>query len=170
LTTTRNRRSLPERILPGILITLFAAIALITVWVFAAGRYENTAVNTRQTSGGSSSSVEAGLSVFTGIGRLRAMLAPSARQKSGSSGGGAAVVITIEFPYDDSDKPFFEELSLNVGRFRSVTLDYFASIPVDSPLLTGEPALKQALLSRYNALLYLGKINELYFSEFMLID
>jgi flagellar basal body-associated protein FliL len=148
---------------------LFAVIALLTVWVFAARRYENAAVDTLQTNDGGSSNVTAGLSVFTGIGRLRAMLAPPAQQKNGSSDGGVAVVITIEFPYDDSDKPFFEELSLNVARFRAVTLDYFASIPADSPLLTGEPALKRALLSRYNALLYLGKIKELYFSDFMII-
>jgi flagellar basal body-associated protein FliL len=149
---------------------LLAVIALFTGLVFAARLYENFAVNTWKINDNNSAVVDAGLPVFTGIGRLRAALAPPARQNNDLSEGGVAVVITIEFPYDDSDKTFFEELSFNAGRFRSVTLDYFSSIPAGDPLLVSEQALKEALLSRYNALLYLGKIKELYFSEFMIID
>jgi hypothetical protein len=159
---------LPERVLTGILATLIIAITLGTIWALAI-RPQNIPAE-KQTA-----EHETSTPIFTGIGRLRARLAPSGRQSGASADSGtatseAAVIIAIEFPYNAADRSFLEELSLNVDKFRSATLNYFASIPENSPLLTGEPALKQELLSRYNALLYLGKIKELYFSEFMIID
>jgi flagellar basal body-associated protein FliL len=105
--------------------------------------------------------------VFTGIGRLRMRLAVPAQK---GADGGAAAVITIAFPYNGSDRAFLEELSMNTRKFRSITADYFNSIPPDSPLLSDEDALKRELLSRYNSLLYLGKIETLYFTEFIIID
>jgi flagellar basal body-associated protein FliL len=159
---------LPERVLTGILAILIIAITLGTIWALAI-RPQNIPAD-KQTAERESSTP-----VFTGIGRLRARLAPPVRQSNTSAdndadASGAAVIIAIEFPYNAADRSFLEELSLNVDKFRSVTLNYFASIPADSSLLAGETALKQVLLSRYNDLLYLGKIKELYFSEFMIID
>jgi flagellar basal body-associated protein FliL len=107
------------------------------------------------------------------MGRVRVRLAPPARQggaTGASSGGEATVVIAINFPYDDADRVFLEELSLNVGKFRSATLDYFGALPSDSPLLSDETSLKKALLNRYNRMLRLGKIETLYFSEYVIID
>jgi flagellar basal body-associated protein FliL len=108
-------------------------------------------------------------SVFTGIGRLRARLAAPVKKNSVADDG-AAAVITVVFPYDGSDRAFLEELSLNTRKFRSITTDYFNSIPPDSPLLSDEATLKLELLSKYNSLLYLGRIETLYFTEFIIID
>jgi flagellar basal body-associated protein FliL len=164
LTIARNRRPLPERVLSGILIALLAIIALVTVWVLLIRPHNSALVTEAPVSDAAPSEIL----IFAGIGRLRARLAPSARGKPVDDGSTA--VIAVGFPYDSSDRPFLEELSFNVDKFRSVTIDYFASIPADSPLLNDEPALKDALLSRYNALLRLGKIETLYFSEFIIID
>jgi flagellar basal body-associated protein FliL len=163
---------------------LLVVIALGTVWaVFAKTRESysgegNGALLTPAAADNGGGLLDGGTAtetkapVFTAIGRLRARLAPPARQDKSlaTDAEGAAVIIAVEFPYDNSDRPFVEELSLNVGKFRAATIDYFASIPADGSLLKREQALKQELLSRYNALLYLGKIKELYFSEFMIID
>ncbi|MDR0409970.1 MAG: hypothetical protein LBH18_06190 [Spirochaetaceae bacterium] len=142
---------------------LIAAIVLGTIWVLAAKPHEKIAAK-------SAGVGKPETPIFTGIGRMRVKLAPPTQTNEISVNVGSTVVIAVEFPYDDTDGAFLEELSLNVGKFRSETVDYFASVPADSPLLANETLLKQGLLSRYNSLLYLGKIKELYFSEFMLID
>ncbi|MDR2097626.1 MAG: flagellar basal body protein FliL [Spirochaetaceae bacterium] len=171
MTTVRSKkhkpRPAPELFLLGILIALLAAIALGTAWALfvrpvpasiSGRKAPDTAAPTAD--GGES---KPGQRIFMGMGRLRVRLA-------GPAGGNAAVVITIVFPYDDTDRAFVEELSLNVNKFRSLTVDYFEAIRADSPVLTDEQALKQNLLSRYNSLLRLGKIETLYFSEFMIIN
>ncbi|MDR0382722.1 MAG: hypothetical protein LBH50_01910 [Spirochaetaceae bacterium] len=162
MTTTRNnggkKASLPERLLYGVIAAQLAVIALGTAWALLVApkppapemAEEEAAAQQRE-------------AVFTGIGRLRARLAASP-QKS------ATAVVTVAFPYNGSDRAFLEELSLNTGKFRSATVGFFNSIPPDSPLLNDEAALKRELLSRYNALLYLGKIETLYFTEFIIID
>ena len=162
----RPKRKIVERFLLFILITLLAVIALGTFWALitrpelpvAVPRNGEFALETPQ------NPFEP--RVFTGIGRLRARLALPARK----GGGEAAVVIAIGFPYNDSDRAFLEELSLNVIKFRAATVDYFNTIPSDSPLLYDEVSLKKELLTRYNKLLRLGKIETLYFSEYIIID
>jgi flagellar basal body-associated protein FliL len=108
--------------------------------------------------------------IFTGIGRLRAPLAPPARSSGIAELGEAAAVISISFPYNNSDSAFFDELSLNAGKFRTATVEYFSMIPSDSPLLSDEASMKKDLLDRYNKMLRLGKVETLYFSEYIIID
>jgi flagellar basal body-associated protein FliL len=149
----------------GVIAAQLVAIALVTaraLMVKPAAVHRETQPDTARVS-----HVLPQNSVFTGIGRLRARLAAPAQQ---SADDGAAAVITIAFPYDGSDRAFLEELSLCARRFRSITTEYFNSIQSDSPLLSDEAALKRELLSRYNSLLYLGKIETLYFTEFIIID
>jgi hypothetical protein len=162
----------------GVLAALLASIALGTLWaVFVRpAPHAETVVDGAFGTGGVSDAggasvagsasdaggvYEAGRRMFTGMGRLRVRLA---------AGGGGAAVVTIVFPYDDTDRVFVEELAHSIGKFRSVTADYFESLPAASPLLTDEQTLKAALLSRYNSLLRLGRIDTLYFSEYMIID
>ncbi|MDR0685624.1 MAG: hypothetical protein LBF83_10930 [Spirochaetaceae bacterium] len=152
-----------------ILISLLAVTALGTFWALAVrpagqplnGEGELVFENTQDT---------VKPRIFTGIGRLRARLAPSAQNNGTAGGGEAAVVIAVGFPYDDSDRAFLEELSLNVAKFRAATVDYFNAIPADSTMLSDEASLKKELLTRYNKLLRLGKVETLYFSEYVIID
>jgi flagellar basal body-associated protein FliL len=158
-----------ERFLLFILITMLALIALGTLWALmrpsapvAASQNGDPAASAPQN--------PIDMRIFTGIGRLRARLAPSARKGAATYGGEAALVIAIGFPYNNSDRAFLEELSLNVGKLRAATIDYFSTIPADSPLLSDEEFLKRELLARYNRLLRLGNIETLYFSEYVIID
>jgi flagellar basal body-associated protein FliL len=148
LNTVPNRA---ERFLVGLLITLCVVIAAVTVITLSARRAApgNTANEAEQQR----------TFVFTGIGTLRAQLS-----------GGATLIISVSFPYNGADRVFLEELAANVQKFRAQTLDYFAALTPNDPVLSDETALKQALLERYNALLHLGRIDTLYFTNFMLVD
>jgi hypothetical protein len=165
----KRRRPAPERLLRGVLSALLAVIALGTVWavfVRPASRVEPDgsgfeAGGVPQASGAAGTARR----IFTGMGRLRVRLAA----QDGAESGGTALV-TVVFPYDDSDRAFVEELAHNIGKFRALTTEYFELIPADSPLLADEQTLKDDILSRYNSLLHLGRIDTLYFSEFLIIN
>jgi flagellar basal body-associated protein FliL len=153
-----------ERFLRLILIALLAVIALGTLWALM-----RPAAPVAVSQNGDPAALEPqNPHIFTGIGRLRARLAPPAQK--GAASDEAALVIAISFPYNNSDRAFLEELSLNLGKLRAATTDYFNTIPADSPLLSDEESLKKELLARYNRLLRLGKIETLYFSEYVIID
>ena len=99
--------------------------------------------------------------VFTGIGRLRI---PAAGQPP------ATVVLSISFPYSAADRLFAEELASRIGEFRSIATEYFSSLPVERITGMDEEAAKTDILRRYNALLRLGRIETLYFSDLMIIE
>jgi flagellar basal body-associated protein FliL len=107
-------------------------------------------------------SPEAGLDgMFTGIGRIRA-----------SSGGPepATVILSIAFPYSPDDRAFSEELAARIGDFRAGAADYFTSLSTEELRQKDEAALKAELLDRFNALLRLGQITALYFSDYLVIE
>ena len=99
--------------------------------------------------------------VFSGIGRLRIPLAgePS-----------ATVIIAISFPYPADDRAFAEELASRIGDFRSIATEYFSVLSPEKTAALNEEAAKAEILGRYNALLRLGKIETLYFGDFMVVD
>ncbi|MDR3139955.1 MAG: flagellar basal body-associated FliL family protein [Treponema sp.] len=97
---------------------------------------------------------------FTGIGRIRTNTADNAP---------GTVILSITFPYNPQDRAFSEELAAKVGNFRDSAREYFGSFTGEELLARGEAALKQELLQRYNALLRLGRIETLYFNDFIVI-
>jgi flagellar basal body-associated protein FliL len=100
---------------------------------------------------------------FSGIGRLRIPLAVEA----GSEDAFAAVILSISFPYPANDRSFTEELNSRIGEFRSIAEEYFTSLPPEKILELDEEIAKREILKSYNELLRLGKIETLYFSDFM---
>ena len=102
---------------------------------------------------------DAEVSIFSGIGRLRIPVQPA-----------STVVVSISFPYPAWDGPFAEELASNIGNFKSAAAGYFSSLPADKIINMNEESAKAEILKRYNALLRLGKIETLYFSDLMVMD
>jgi flagellar basal body-associated protein FliL len=99
--------------------------------------------------------------VFTGIGRIRSSTAgpePS------------TVIFSVTFPYPENDKPFAEELNSQIVNFRNTAYEYFASLSTEELRQKDEPAIKTEILRRYNLLLRLGRIETLYFNEFLIIE
>jgi flagellar basal body-associated protein FliL len=101
------------------------------------------------------------VNIFSGIGRLRIPL---------SGNEAATVIISISFPYPAEDRSFAEELATHIGDFRSLASEYFGSLPAEKMVNLNEDAAKAAILGKYNALLHLGRIETLYFGDFMVVE
>ena len=97
--------------------------------------------------------------VFSGLGRLRIPLANS-----------STLILSIAFPYSADDAAFAEELAAKIGDFRAAANSYFSTLPAERLIQFDEDVIKQELLRRLNENLRLGRISELYFSDFMIID
>jgi len=113
--------------------------------------------------GNSYAQATAETSVFNGIGRLRIPVA-------GRSGASATMILSIAFPYPAVDQPFTEELASKIVNFRTITSDYFSSLPASTFVDFNEENAKAELINRYNDILRLGKIQVLYFSDLMILE
>jgi flagellar basal body-associated protein FliL len=99
--------------------------------------------------------------IFTGIGRIRSVTAGSQP---------ATVILSPVFPYTPGDRPFSEELAARLGEFRRITVDYFTPYTAGELRDKDEETLKEELRSRYNAVLRLGRIESLYFDDYLIIE
>ena len=97
--------------------------------------------------------------VFSGIGRLRITLSNS-----------SIMILTIAFPYSANDIAFTEELAARIGNFRTIASNYFSSLPADKLRNLDEDIAKQKILEQYNAILRLGRIEALYFSDLLVLE
>ena len=103
---------------------------------------------------------EIGGQTFTGIGRIRISTADQQP---------AMVILFVSFIYNPEDKVFSEELVLKIRDFREIITDYVGSFMVEDLQKQEEENIKQELLRRFNAVLRLGQIETLFFSDFMII-
>lgn len=99
--------------------------------------------------------------LFSDIGPLRA---------STTDGDGTVIVIQPYFPYPSDDIAFREELVKKTRTVRAGILDWFASRTVGEIKRLGEAGVKQAILDVVNGVLVLGKLDTVWFSEFMVLD
>jgi len=97
---------------------------------------------------------------FTGIGRLRVS---TADPQPGT------VILFVSFVYYPEDKAFSEELALRIRDFRDIITNYIGSFAIIELQKQSEESIKTELLRQFNAILRLGKIEGLFFSEFMII-
>jgi flagellar basal body-associated protein FliL len=103
---------------------------------------------------------ETGGQTFTGIGRIRISTADPQP---------GMVILFVSFVYNPGDKLFSEELVLKIKDFREIITDYIGSFSVEELQKQEEENIKLELLRRFNAVLRLGQIETLYFSDFMVI-
>ena len=97
---------------------------------------------------------------FTGIGQLRIL---TADPQPGT------IILFVSFIYYPEDKAFSEELVLKIRDFRDIIIYYFRSLSVDELQKLDDGIIKAELLQRFNKILRLGRIDTLYFSDFMII-
>ena len=106
---------------------------------------------------------EGAYNVFSGIGKLRI-------QNAGRPSGKAVIIVSISFPYKADDGPFTEELASHIRDFRSIATNYFTTLPKNKLANLDEEQAKAEILKQYNAVLRLGRIETLYFSDLMIVD
>ncbi len=100
-------------------------------------------------------------SVYSQIGLLRCSTADTPS---------IPVVVNPYFPYPTADTAFYEELFKKNQKLRYIFTNYFETYTQQELLAAGEDVIKKALIERINAELVLGKIDELYFSEYIFLE
>lgn len=165
-----------------VLVTVLICIVTGTIWVFATGRaLPGTAKQTAQTDGirnrqenlfssgkrnpSRESVVKAdpdmATAIFGDIGVLRAATADTAP---------VTIVVSPFFPYKKDDVAFREELVSKKQPMRLAVLEWFHEHTVQEINTLGESGVKTDLIQKINSLLVLGKIDILYFDEYMAIQ
>ncbi|MDR0526959.1 MAG: hypothetical protein LBG79_03970 [Spirochaetaceae bacterium] len=154
--------SLFEKILVLTLAVLFVAIAALSIWALLFRTRpqpaETAAAGQNLTEEGS------GIMTFNGIGTLRVEL------KKNKAGIKQTLVVAPVFLYDSNDRAFSEELAVKLKSLKKTTVDYFASLSGEMEEVFDDAAIKKALLERYNKMLRLGKIEQLYFTDYMILE
>ena len=102
-----------------------------------------------------------GRASYTGVGTVRA--------KSADAQAAAVVVATIAFPYDAEDKPFAEELGRKAPVLKAAASSVLSSRKADDLAPAFEGAVKAAIRDAFNARLSLGKVTEIWLSDFTVI-
>jgi flagellar basal body-associated protein FliL len=150
------------RVLYVTIAALVLVIVVTTVWAFSKGIVPNAQNDVRpmdelplQSDNGDNLHR---LATFSGLGKFRVPLDKG------------TLVLSIVFPYDSSDLGFTEELVGKIGLLRQTTNDLLKNLKADDSLLADETSLKEKLIVTYNGLLRLGRIDTLYFPDFILIE
>jgi len=152
---------------PGVAVRALAAAAAILALVIAVGTVVGLATGSRQRKlerEASSAEVAAaakGRAAFTGIGTIRARSADPRP---------AVVVATVAFPYDSGDVPFSEELGRKAAVLRAAALACLEARKAEQLAPAYEAGLKSALRDAFNARLSLGKVEEVWLSDFAVIQ
>jgi flagellar basal body-associated protein FliL len=145
---------------------VLALIAGVLALVLVAGTVYGLAAGTRQkklSREADTAQVAADLAKgasYTGIGTVRAK---SADAKA------AVVIATIAFPYDSRDRPFAEELSRKAPVLKAIAQSVLSSKKAADLTPAFEGSLKAALRDAFNARLSLGKVTEIWLSDFAVI-
>jgi len=154
-----------ELVLSGVAILLAAVLLTGTLWAFASGR-------ARPGSGaGSAGRIMYGsdvpkpdpdgrTAVFADIGVLRAKTADTEP---------VTVVVSPFIPYPSDDLAFREELVQKTRMLRTSILGWFAARSLSEIDKLGEDGVKRELLAVINANLVMGRVEVLYFDEFMVL-
>lgn len=135
--------------------TLFAGIRLI-VTPAAGGNPAARAPLAAETNGGT-----ADIPAVVELGRIRATSAPPEP---------VDIVIALSFPHDESDIPFGEELFANKHLFHEDVRAFFAEKSARTVRSMRDDTIRNALLERFNRRLLLGKIQELWLHEYLVIE
>jgi flagellar basal body-associated protein FliL len=153
------REKLVARVLAIVAGLLVLALVAGTVYGFSTGSRAKKLA--RESDRAQTAAELKGRAAFTAIGTVRAK---SADAKA------AVVVATIAFPYDSEDKPFAEELIRKAPVLKAAAVSVFSSKKAVDLTPAFEGSVKAALRDAFNARLSLGKVTEIWLSDFAVIQ
>ncbi|HUX40481.1 MAG TPA: hypothetical protein VMV83_04855 [Rectinemataceae bacterium] len=148
-----TRRSSILRFLVAVALLLAIVIAAGSIWGIATGS------RARAIARADSGPVE-GSDIFD-LGQVRAK---SADAKA------AVIAARISFPYPAAASRFKEELEKKAPALRAAAVDFFSSKKAADLVPATEDATKAGLLGTFNALLSLGKLEEVWLSDFAVLQ
>jgi len=154
----RGASSPPSRA-TRVLLIVAATVALVivagTVFAFASGARQ------RKLASEAAAHPADGQATFTGVGTLRAATLDAKP---------AIVVATIAFPYNGSDRAFKEELLRKAPALKAAAIDWFSRRKAEELAPAYEGRVKAALRDTFNSLLSLGKVDEIWLSDFSVVQ
>ncbi len=146
----------------GALIAVAAVLALVivagTVVAYVSGSRQRKLA--RETAAAQPQS-PGGPATFTDIGTLRAATIDAKP---------AVVIATIAFPYDGSDRAYREELIRKAPALKEAAVLWFSRRTAAELAPAYEGGIKAALRDTFNGLLSLGKVNEIWLSDFSVVQ
>lgn len=164
----KNNNTKMERILYYIIAGLISIIILVTIVASIAKLF--TKNNNQLISDPLPTEIESlnkkngeEMAAFTGISTIRATTLSSPSSTS-------ILIITPWFSYPADDTEFYEELSRKRTLITSIITYYFSSKTKDEIIALPEETIKSALLTEINGNLSLGKLNQLYFTDFIFFE
>ena len=157
-----------EKILIIILIGIAAGILLTTVLAFASDKAQ-IAKDLRKEDPSpqkiiNQSQNNTKLNAFTELGQVRAVTKKDEDQSY------SIVVIKPWFSYPAGDSVLLEELYRKEKQFVSIIQEYYASRTKNQIRSIGEEKIKSDLKKSINENLVLGKINDIYFDEYLFFE
>lgn len=161
-----------NRLLLSIAAALFVLIVTVTIIGLASkkavpGKKLRTADPTpKQIESLNKTSTEK-VDAYTGLGTLRVTTAPDDSMKDDL---GVAVVITPWLTYPQGDTVFFEELSRKRLVISGIITSYFETKTERELLSLAEEKIKADLVNQINGQLSLGKIGQLYFTDYIFLE
>lgn len=160
-----------------ILICIFTGIIICgTIFAFASGKFSEKRKNSNSsmtlTPIPGSAEIESlnkknsnKISTYTGLGTIRAVT----RIEEGEDFG-TAIVLTPWFSYLEDDSAFYEELSKKRILMIGIFTNYFSTKTYNQLQKISEEKIKADLLESINSQLSLGKISNLYFTDFIYLN
>ena len=112
---------------------------------------------------------------YTGIGRIRILTKADENDGKGSGDGntgdtGTPLVIEPWFTYEESNYELYEELSKKRILISGLISNYFSSKTKMELFSSSEDKIKADLLKEINSQLVLGKIIQIYFTDFIFLE
>ncbi len=107
------------------------------------------------------------IDAYSGLGTLRAV---TLSDPSIQDDAGVPVVITPWFSYPQGDTVFYEELSRKRLLISGIITNYFSTHTKKQLLTITEETIKSELLEQINSQLSLGKIVQIYFTDYIFLE
>lgn len=107
------------------------------------------------------------IAAYTGIETLRIVTAADATNPDDH---GSTLILSPWFSYPESNTEFFEELSKKRGLLTGIITSYFSTKTKETLLMTSEDDIKSSILEEINNQMTLGKLEQLYFTDYLFLD
>jgi len=156
-----------QKILIYILIALFVSIVALSIILAATGSLSrlkekaeprNVSSAFGDSSGTDNNGAKYDFSVFDGIGTMRLSTCDEEP---------VPIVLSVYFYYPTEDSLYYEELCTKTRSLKAIVASYFAGQTMAQLQKRGESTVKAQIRNLLNKELVLGKIDELFFGEYL---